>query len=239
MSSSASPSRPTRTQSVADRSSHEEARVVSDVGPFAVVPEWLLVGPEVSDRAVRLYALLALMADRGTREAFPARKTLAQRLGGCSLDSVDRAVDELAAAGAITKYERYRDGRRERSSNLYVVHLAPGDVAARMRLRGGAGAATGSRTGAAPGTRTTLDQSEEARAAVAGVAPDLLDDLEPHQVTAVADAIAENRDGVATAYRTARTKGRDPRALFLHLIATGDHLHTPVAVAASSFKDYD
>ena len=217
-----------------------EARVVSDVGPFAVVPEWLLVDRPVSDRAVRLYALLALMANRSTHETYPARKTLAQRLS-CSVDSVDLAIKELTLAGAITKRERYRDGRRERSSNLYVVHLAPGGVAAPVRPRSRTGTATGGRTGTAPRTRTKLNQKEEAaRATVAEIAPDLLAALEPHQVQVVAEAIVENRAGVEASYRKARTKGRDVKALFLHLLASNEHLRASDAPAsADTFAEYD
>lgn len=70
--------------------------------PFAMVPEDLL-DAELTDRAVRLYALLDRYA--GTVEgAWPSRPTLAARLR-CSVDSVDRAIAELLAAGWLVLLE--------------------------------------------------------------------------------------------------------------------------------------
>lgn len=222
-----------------NESQSTDARVVSDVGPFAIVPEWLLVDRPVSDRAVRLYALLALMADRTSHAAFPARKTLAQRLS-CSVDSVDAAIRELALAGAITKQERFREGRRERSSNLYVVHLTPGGVAAPVRPPSRVGTATGGRTGAAPRTRTSVNQKEEegARDLVTALDPDLADKLNAEQLSAVAQALAANQQGVIRIYRRARLKGHDAKALFLHMLAAGDHLASNDR-SASAFSEYD
>lgn len=98
--------------------------------PFAMVPEALLDG--VSDRAVRLYAMLDRYA--GTDEkAWPSRATMARRLE-CSEDSVDRAVKELTAAGWLVVHKRQGPG----ASNLYEVLDRP----------------SGSRTHAARGSRT-------------------------------------------------------------------------------------
>lgn len=150
------------------------SELTTDTGAFAIVPEWVLVA-EVSDRAVRLYAILARHADAKEGTAFPARRTLARRLG-CSVDTVDRAVKELIELGALVREHRYEehDGERRQTSNLWTVarvqypgrtHAAPGE---------GTDAAPPSRTGAAPGTRATseLEPGElEPSAATAAVEP--------------------------------------------------------------------
>lgn len=81
---------------------------------FAIIDEWLLDLP-ISDRAVRLYAILARYADNETHKAFPSRATLADRLN-CSLASVDRAATELVTAGAMSKR------LRANSSIVYTLH---------------------------------------------------------------------------------------------------------------------
>ena len=71
---------------------------------FAIVDEWV-INLEISDRAFKLYAILARYADNTTHKAFPSRDTLAKRLR-CSKASVDRAVIELVDAEAIGKQHR-------------------------------------------------------------------------------------------------------------------------------------
>lgn len=59
----------------------------------------------MSDRAIRLFALLTRYADRDGR-GFPGRRALAERLR-CSVDSIDRALRELVDAGAVRVEERW------------------------------------------------------------------------------------------------------------------------------------
>lgn len=117
-------------------------RARSDIGPFAIVPDWLLRSA-VSDRALRLFALLARYADRDM-EAFPSRSTLAADLN-TSRDSIDRAVKELIAIGAV-RVEHRHDPSGDLTSNLYqITFAAPGNVgvvAATMRPPTITGAAT-------------------------------------------------------------------------------------------------
>lgn len=86
---------------------------------FAIIDEWLLDLP-VSDRAIRLYAILARYADNETHKAYPSRATLAERLT-CSLASVDRAAAELVSNGAMSKR------LRANSSIVYTLHTAAPD----------------------------------------------------------------------------------------------------------------
>lgn len=93
---------------------------------FAVVPEWILYS-EISDRAVRLYGVLARYADRATGKARPGWAELAKRMH-CSPDSVDRAMRELVALGAVEITHRFRegpDGGRLRLPNVYLLVASP------------------------------------------------------------------------------------------------------------------
>lgn len=111
----------------------ELGTVESDLGPFAIVPEWLIDHPDLSDRAVRLYAVLARVAgSRGS--AWPGRKTLAARLR-CSPSALDRALRELREAGAVTVTARTSATGR-RTSNLYRLHLHPSPQVVRVIVTG-------------------------------------------------------------------------------------------------------
>jgi len=85
---------------------------------FSMIPEWV-IDSGVSDKAIRLYVVLARYADNRTGEAFPSRDTLAARMG-CSAKSVDRATQELMEAGAVTKKQRHN------SSLVYTVKMSKG-----------------------------------------------------------------------------------------------------------------
>lgn len=85
---------------------------------FAIIDEWLL-DLDISDRAVRLYAVLARYADSETHKAYPSRDTLAKRLR-CSTKSVDRAAQELVESGAMTKHHRHN------SSIVYTLQVVQG-----------------------------------------------------------------------------------------------------------------
>lgn len=90
---------------------------------FAMVPLWVLDLP-LSDRAVRLYAILAGKADYGTGDnAMPGRAWLADKMR-TSVASVDRAVAELVEAGVVTKQARFTKRGRQRS-NVFTVRRVP------------------------------------------------------------------------------------------------------------------
>jgi hypothetical protein len=84
---------------------------------FSIVPEWVL-DADISDRAIRVYSILARYADNDTLQAFPSRETLAKRCH-CHWRSIDRAVDELVALGAIVKTHRKNGDAYQ--SNLYTL----------------------------------------------------------------------------------------------------------------------
>lgn len=81
-------------------------QVTTQMGPFSIVPEWVL-DRGLSSTALKLYIVLARFADWETGIAFPARDTLAERMQ-CSEKTVDRAVKELVDAECIEKQFRGR-----------------------------------------------------------------------------------------------------------------------------------
>jgi hypothetical protein len=85
--------------------------VSTQIGPFSIVPEWVLLR-DLSATGLKLYVVLARFADWQTGEAFPARETLAERMG-CSEKTVDRAVRELEEAECIRSWSigRYSSKR--------------------------------------------------------------------------------------------------------------------------------
>jgi len=85
---------------------------------FAMIDEWLL-DLDISDRAVRLYAVLSRYADNDTHKAYPSRDTLAKRLR-CSTKSVDRAAQELVDFGVMTKQQG------NNSSIIYTLRVVEG-----------------------------------------------------------------------------------------------------------------
>ena len=90
--------------------------VTADI-KFSIIPEWVL-DSGCSDKAIRLYAVLARYADNDRLTADPGRGTLAKRMG-CHRATVDRAVEELEALGAITKTRRVEGGKYQ--SSLYTI----------------------------------------------------------------------------------------------------------------------
>lgn len=85
---------------------------------FAQVPVALLTDPNLSDGAVRLWAILSgAYADYSTGEAYPARSTLAGLLG-VSVRSVTRYITQLEQAGWLT-VEHRKTAAGDWAPNLY------------------------------------------------------------------------------------------------------------------------
>lgn len=86
---------------------------------FATVPRWLHK-TGVSDRAFRIYCILAQMQGSRGKDAHPTRATL-MRMTKSSEMSVHRAIRELESCGALTIVGRVRpDGGRAASG--YIIH---------------------------------------------------------------------------------------------------------------------
>ena len=93
------------------------------------LPQWALLMPNLSDAALRVYALLLahVNATDGDREAWPQQQSMAAMLGR-HRNSIGRAIKELAEAGLVdVEVERYGTNNSRRR-NIYIVHeLPPGD----------------------------------------------------------------------------------------------------------------
>jgi len=106
---------------------------VEGTGRFAQVPEWVVASPGLSDRAVRMWAALWLCADWTTGVAETSRARLAGMVGK-SVDTVDRALKDLVASGAVSVVRHAADNRSR--WNEYVLHWA--DPTAEVRQGGAA-----------------------------------------------------------------------------------------------------
>ena len=126
---------------------------------FAIVPDWVL-DAAISDRAVRIYAILARYADNETLQAFPSRETLAKR-AGCNAKAVTKAVDELVSVGAVVKEHRKNGDAFQ--SNLYTLRrVGPNLTLGRVTGDTGVGSdLTPGRVSDDPLTRTTELEPEE------------------------------------------------------------------------------
>jgi len=92
---------------------------------FAIVPEWL-IDADISDAAYRLYSVL-LRYGQSSGSRMPSRALLARRLRR-SVDSVDRALKELVAIGAVV-VERRRQGKEFLSNRYHLRTAQPGTAA--------------------------------------------------------------------------------------------------------------
>ncbi len=87
--------------------------------PFSRVPSWLAHHPRVSDRAYRLFGVLASYADYRNGTCYPSRARLAVDLH-CAATTVDRAVRSLIAAGAVQVRRRHTPAGGW-TSNFYTL----------------------------------------------------------------------------------------------------------------------
>lgn len=90
---------------------------------FAIVPEWI-IDTDISDCAYRLYSIL-LRYGQTSGKRMPGRALLAQRLRKRSKDTVDRAMKELVAIGAV-RVERRRQGRQNLTNRYHLMSTPPG-----------------------------------------------------------------------------------------------------------------
>jgi len=120
---------------------------------FAILPEWI-IDADISDAAVRLYSVL-LRYGQSSGHRMPSRALLARRLHKRSTDSVDRALKELVACGAVI-VERRRRGPEFLSNRYHLRNTPPPSPAADSGRNGVAAppSSGGSRKFAATPSRT-------------------------------------------------------------------------------------
>lgn len=120
---------------------------------FVIVPEYLL-DANISDRAFRLFGILASYANREDGRATPSRKTLAAKLS-CSQSTLDLARHELVEIGALTYSPREREDGGS-TSNEYVLHAVQRTDPSETPYRD-----SGSPTHEGPVAQEELDPSEQ------------------------------------------------------------------------------
>lgn len=123
---------------------------------FCIIPEWVLYS-EITATAVRLYGTLQRYADKETGACHPSRSTLAQKCN-CTVKSIDRALTELIAIGAVIKKQRI-SANGDLTSNQYTIITTP-QVASKMSLPSDKNAPTG-RDKNDTGTIVSVNQSQE------------------------------------------------------------------------------
>jgi hypothetical protein len=127
-----------------------ELHLQAERAPFVMLPRWLLYHPEVGEGAKFLYCVLHdLVAGREG----PTRPVTRSQLGescGVSVDTIDRRLAQLVAAGAVEKQAQIRAGGQ--TANVYQVWLTPPDGLRRSKPHGKPDTPvdTGSRDSAAP-----------------------------------------------------------------------------------------
>jgi hypothetical protein len=93
---------------------------------FAILPETVLYA-DISASAVRCYAVLRRHADKDDSTCFPGRARIAE-LGRMTPRTVDKAIDELIAIGALRVRTRHDpDNPKKQLSNEYTV-LTPSKI---------------------------------------------------------------------------------------------------------------
>jgi hypothetical protein len=127
---------------------------------FCIIPEWVLYS-DITATAVRLYGTLQRYADKDSGECHPSRATLAQRCN-CTTKSIDRALAELIAVGAVLKKQRVA-ANGDLTSNQYTVITVAG-VGTKLSPPRDKIDPTG-RDKNDLGTRVSLNQSHERTAA--------------------------------------------------------------------------
>jgi hypothetical protein len=94
--------------------------IISDVGPWGVVPRAMIADMAGNSAAIAVYCLLSSYADRQTDDGWTAaRKDLAQEVG-VSPATFDRAVKALSDAGWVEVKHR-TDDRGDQAWNRYIV----------------------------------------------------------------------------------------------------------------------
>lgn len=127
--------------------------------PFAQIPEWLL-DADVSDRAIRVFCVLQRHADRDGR-AFPGRKRLSKRCR-CSTASIDRALNELRATGAVIS-ENVFEGDAIVGNNYWLWPATPSSPVSRGSVTDEARGSVTGESGVAPPVTHKREPSNESQ----------------------------------------------------------------------------
>jgi hypothetical protein len=139
-------------------------RIRNQYGKFAQIPEVLVRDPKVSDRAIRIYALLWTYSGEKGRKAWPSRREMSECLE-VSVSTIDRGLRELEERGAIAVESDYNGDRQ--TSNIYTILVLPDEAPKSRKVvhRGRKSDAPRLSTGAAnlttPGAANLTHQEQE------------------------------------------------------------------------------
>lgn len=96
-------------------------RARTKIGRYSMTPLWLALNPDVGHIALRLFVILAAKyADRDDNTCFPSRRTLATDLRLAALSTVDAAIAQLKAAGALVVKHQYHPNGNFKTS-MYTL----------------------------------------------------------------------------------------------------------------------
>lgn len=137
---------------------------------YAQVPTWVVRHPLVSDRAVRLYVTLWGFADWTTGEARVSRRRLADAMRR-DVKSVDRAVRDLIAVGALTVESAAFAGRQ--GWNVYALQWTDPEGGTEMSPLGGQNGRPGGDKNVAPYSYGNIQSRESSSGSAEAV--DLLE----------------------------------------------------------------
>ncbi len=91
--------------------------------PVALID--LMQAGVIKPTSYALWHVLWSFSDSERRECFPARETLANRLGLAKAASVDKYLDELVEAGLVVKFGRGGGGKQSSNGYRLVAKVSP------------------------------------------------------------------------------------------------------------------
>lgn len=124
-----------------DRAMH----LAGERAPFAMLPRWLLYHGDVSEGAKFLYCVLHDLVQGRQGPTRPVTRSELAAACSVSVDTIDRRLAQLVAAGAVEKQAQIRAGGQQ--ANVYQVWLTPPEG---LHRASGNGTNPGGRNGAAP-----------------------------------------------------------------------------------------
>jgi hypothetical protein len=100
----------------------ENSRVTTDIGPYSIIPIWLLQY-DLDGASLRVYIALRSFADSGG-DCFPSREAVAER-AGLSVSSYKRAMVKLEEINVVAKTARTRSDGGLAGWNFHISTLPP------------------------------------------------------------------------------------------------------------------
>lgn len=146
------------TTTSADRALHLSGERL----PFAMLPRWLLYRADVSEGAKFLYCVLHDLVSGRQGPTRPVTRAELAACCGVSVDTIDRRLAQLVAAGAVEKQAQIRAGGQQ--ANIYMVWLTPPEG---LQRSAESIAGPGGRIAAAPGEGGAKGPVHRSRASAA------------------------------------------------------------------------